>query len=53
MGCGWPSPQVEIEWAGLGSKERRILETPGGVLERMVSIGSECLVPGGISEDRG
>ena len=39
---------MEIECAGLSSKERRILKTSSGVTERTASLGSECLVPGGI-----
>ena len=45
---GWPSPLGEIEWADLGSKERKILKTSSGVTERTASLGSERLVPGGI-----
>lgn len=50
---GWPSPQVQTDWAQLGSRERKRLKTPSGVMKRTASIGSECLVPGGIQVEAG
>lgn len=50
---GWPGLQVEIERAAWGAKERRILKTPSGALERTASTGSEHLMPGGIQVDAG